>query len=91
MITAYLPLDSTFKNAKLSTLKGTIYNNIVEFDIFVSSTNNKNKIKVTVFDFVNEFGFLFIIQETEIKNIFNMCLLHIKECLNLNDLKILDF
>ena len=88
---AYRSLDSSFQGARLSTFKGTIYNNNVEYDIFISSTNNPNKIKITVFDFIVENGFSFITRETDTKNIMNMCLSHISKCLNINDLKILDF
>ena len=83
-------LNNDFKGAHLDTLVMTLYNSTYEYDIFVSTTSNPKFIKITVFDFVYENGFQF---DTTIpfNNLKEEVIKYISVCLNVNDLKILDF
>ena len=83
-------LNNDFQGVHLNTLVMTLYNSIYEYDIFVSTTSNPKFIKITVFDFVNENGFQF---ETTLpfNNLKEEIIKYISVCLNVNDLKILDF
>lgn len=83
-------LNNDFKGVHLRTLVMTLYNNTYEYDIFVSTTSNSKFIKITVFDFIYENGFQF---ETTLpfNNLKAELIKYISVCLNVNDLKILDF
>lgn len=83
-------LNNDFKGVHLNTLVATIYNNIYEYDVFISATPNSKIIKVTVFDFICENGFQFE-TTTPFNNLKNDLIKYINLCLNINDLKILDF
>ena len=83
-------LNNDFKGVRLSTLVMTLYNSTYEYDIFVSTTSNPKFIKITVFDFVNENGFQFE-TTTPFNNLKEEVIKYISVCLNVNDLKILDF
>ena len=83
-------LNNDFKGAQLNTLVMTLYNNIYEYDIFVSTTSNPQFIKITVFDFVNENGFQFE-TTTPFNHLKEEVIKYISICINANDLKILDF
>ena len=91
-------LNNDFKGVHLNTLIATLYNNKYEYDVFISTTPNPKFFKITVFDFIHENGFQF--ETTSFKNfnnriditrLLNDIIKYINLCLNINDLKILDF
>lgn len=73
------------------TCSATLYNNDVEYDIYVSPKNSSRLI-ISCFDALQDYGFKFeTSHQATTQDIINNCKKIIKEYLNITDLKVLSF
>jgi hypothetical protein len=75
------------------TCSATLYNNDVEYDIYVSvNPKNSSRLIISCFDALQDYGFKFeISHQATTQDIINNCKKIIKEYLNITNLKVLSF